>query len=77
MVIYALDLMYCATSLTDEKNSSKAELEILGKWKFSTELGYWVVDTLFGETVSSLYGYKFSSFFTTEILPTLTTKTHH
>ena len=31
MVIYALDLMYCATSLTDEKNSSKAELEILGK----------------------------------------------
>jgi len=61
VVIYVLDLMYCVTSLIDEKNSSKAELEISGNWRFSTELGYWMVDTLFGETISGLHGYKYSS----------------
>jgi hypothetical protein len=65
MITYVLDLMYCATNLRDETNSSKAELETLGMQRLSTELRYWMVDTLFGETMSALHGYKFFSFFVT------------
>jgi hypothetical protein len=65
MVTYVLDLMYCVTSLRDKKNSLKAELEILDIWRFSTELRYWMVDTLLGEAMSGLHAYKFSPFFAT------------